>query len=1792
MKNTTTHLLLIEDNPGDARLMSEYLLDDEITHYEIQQFGRLADGLKHLAEQTPDIILVDLDLPDSQGMGTFKNLHTAAPQVPIVILTGLKDMQKAALAVQAGAQDYLTKDEVTSSLLRRSLRYAIERKQALETLRQNEERFRLMFENAPVGYQSLDAKGCFLEVNDSWLNMLGYTRDEVIGRWFGDFLHPDQVELFQERFPINTQSKNTIRDVEFTLRCKDGSFLESSFTTRIGRDVAGGFIRTHSAFQDITAHKESEKAILLMAETQRQISGLKSIKEVYELVGSRIQALIGDGYVGISHLDEPSQAMQVVGLYGFGSLYDSLVKKFKFDPNQTTFPIKDIPAEDLDQFRSSRLEKFEDGIYRLALKKIPKRICGIVEKELKLSGVYTMGFVWEGIHHGGLSILAKSDLAPFKELIEATVNQATLAIQRILFEEDLRASEAQYRTLVNEVNDGFYISNLFGQLTFANRALAGILGFEQPQDLMGRNFLEFVLPAKSSDLEQQYQAAMSTGGPSQVISTEVVRQDGTRRFIEIKPQVIIEAGKVVGYRGTVSDITERRQDDEALQESELRYRERANELQTIMDTLPVALWIAHDPKCQVITGNRAAYELHRIPVGYNASLTSPESPQLPHVKIYHNGVELSPNDLPIQISAANGTEIRDFEEKIVFNDGTIVYELGNISPLFDETGQPRGAVGAFINITALKQSEHELQESHSLLEATLESTADGILVVDLHGRISLTNSKFAELWGIPQAVLDTHDDSAALNYVLEKLKEPQVFIGKVKELYAAPAAVSFDELEFKDGRIFERVSRPQYQGEAIVGRVWSFRDVTERKRAEEALGASEERFKQVAENAGEWIWEVDLQGLYTYSSPLVEKKLGYSLEEIVGKKHFYDFFAPDVRTSLKEAAFAALGRKESFKGFVNPNIHKDGHIVILETNGTPVFDSSGNLMGYRGADIDITERIQTEKHILESEFKYRSLFDNVLDGVYRTTLDGQILAANQAMVNMLGYTSEADLMKESSRQIYANKQGRKLFLDEMDKYGVVQNLEIQMRNKQGRTLVVLENSRSVRSENGEVLYFEGTLTDITQRKQGEIERQVLLEVMQGLAVTDDLKEYLKLVHQVISKMMYAENFFIMLKNKDTGLFEAVYFMDKYDLPPSPAVLDKSLSAYVFRSGQPLLSNQDSFDKLILQGKVELVGSNSPSWLGVPLIAFNETIGVMVVQDYETEDRYSEHDLGILNSIAGQVALAVKRKAAESELAVLYKAEQRRSHRLFELQSLSAELTGLHTERELLDTLVRRAASISNSPVATVMFLDEATNEIILVAQTGLPANTPTDLKIPLEFLPEAAQAFQSGDSIIVSDIDRDMPALRKVLVHPGIQAFFAFPLTLDGRVAGVITLSSLKPRHPSEAEINAYQLLARLASAALDNVHLFEGINRSLTRMGSLRRVDMAISASFDLILTLNILLEQVTTHLEVDAADILVFDQADSSLKYTCGRGFRSQALKFTNLRVGEGYAGRAALERRTIHVPDLQKDPSGLEKSTSLASEGFVSYWGVPLMAKGHIQGVLEVFNRQPIPVDQEWLDFLETLAGQAAIAIDNVLLFNHLERSNADLSMAYDSTLAGWATALELRDNETEGHTRRVAAITMQLAARMGVRDQEIMYLRWGSLLHDIGKMGVPDSILLKPGSLSEDEWAVMRKHPVLAYEMLAPIGYLRNALDIPYCHHEKWDGSGYPRGLKGEQIPLSARIFAIVDVWDALTSDRPYREAWTAEKALKYIQEQEGSHFDPQVVKTFLAMIGPDYLLPGG
>jgi putative two-component system response regulator len=187
--------------------------------------------------------------------------------------------------------------------------------------------------------------------------------------------------------------------------------------------------------------------------------------------------------------------------------------------------------------------------------------------------------------------------------------------------------------------------------------------------------------------------------------------------------------------------------------------------------------------------------------------------------------------------------------------------------------------------------------------------------------------------------------------------------------------------------------------------------------------------------------------------------------------------------------------------------------------------------------------------------------------------------------------------------------------------------------------------------------------------------------------------------------------------------------------------------------------------------------------------------------------------------------------------------------------------------------------------------------------------------------------------------------------------------------------------------------------------------------------------------------------------------------------------------------------------------------------------------------------------------------------------------LQEANVQLLNAYEATIESLSHALDLRDQETEGHSRRVTDLTVKLAEARNMSQEEIMHLTRGALLHDLGKIGIPDSILRKPAPLSDEEWVTMRKHPQLAYDMLHPIEYLRPALEIPLNHHEKWDGTGYPRGLQGEAIPLAARLFAVIDVWDALTSNRPYRPAWTEAEALTYIREQSGKHFDPQAVDLF-------------
>ncbi len=412
----------------------------------------------------------------------------------------------------------------------------------------------------------------------------------------------------------------------------------------------------------------------------------------------------------------------------------------------------------------------------------------------------------------------------------------------------------------------------------------------------------------------------------------------------------------------------------------------------------------------------------------------------------------------------------------------------------------------------------------------------------------------------------------------------------------------------------------------------------------------------------------------------------------------------------------------------------------------------------------------------------------------------------------------------------------------------------------------------------------------------------------------------------------------------------------------------------------------------------------------------------------------------------------------------------------------------------------------------------------------------------------------------------------------------AVALQSGGKDTGVWLFGRRDPDdYYSTSDILLLRTLGSQVAPMLENIRLYAETQRRLERLQALRDIDITISSSLDLNFTLEILLDQVSRRSNVDAVDVLLLNAKTTTLEFVAGRGFRSDALHHTHLRLGEGYAGQAALERRMIFIQNLDLDAGGFTRSPKLSAEEFKSYSATPLIVKGQVKGVLEVFCRTPLTPDPDWFDFLQSLTVQAAIAIDNASLFDELQHSNAELNLAYDTTIEGWSKALDLRDEGTEGHTERVTEMTERLARALGVDESELVQIHRGALLHDMGKMGIPDSILLKRSALTEPEWEIMRRHPVYAYEMLSHIIYLKHSLDIPYCHHEKWDGTGYPRGLKGEEIPLAARIFAIVDVWDATTSNRPYRAAWPKQQAMDYILDQSGKYFDPHIVSVFLSLI---------
>ena len=555
-----------------------------------------------------------------------------------------------------------------------------------------------------------------------------------------------------------------------------------------------------------------------------------------------------------------------------------------------------------------------------------------------------------------------------------------------------------------------------------------------------------------------------------------------------------------------------------------------------------------------------------------------------------------------------------------------------------------------------------------------------------------------------------------------------------------------------------------------------------------------------------------------------------------------------------------------------------------------------------------------------------------------------------------------------------------------------------------------------------------------------------------------------------------------------------------------------------------------------------------------------------------------HDFIVKGNFARLIP-AIQRELKEVEIR---RERHERERELEAIASVSSKLRVANTLEEMLPHLLDQALKLVEAEAGSIWLYDSTREMIELKTQRGWNDEYIGSSYKLGEGIP--GLVVKLGEAIVAREFrsDPQVTGENRNQIPKNIGGA-CVPLHAEDNIVGVIFINVTLPRQLTKGEIRIINALAEIGGNSIHRMYLHEQAVKQLERLAALRSIDLAISSVFDLHITLTILINEVIKQLNVDAASVLLIQAGSGRLEYVAGQGFYTHRIETTNQRIGEGNASRAVITRQIVEVPELASQTGKFMRAQLLGDEGFVSYYAVPLITKGEVKGVLEIFNRSRVNPDREWLDFLETLGGQTAIAIENSILFQDLQRSNFELALAYEATIEGWSRALDLRDRETEGHTQRVADLTLKLARKMGLSEERLILIRRGALLHDIGKMGIPDQILLKPEELTEQELEIMRQHPQLAYDMLEPIAYLRDALNIPFCHHEKWDGTGYPRGLSGTQIPLEARLFAIVDVWDALTSDRPYRKAWPRKKALKYIREQSGKYFDPQMVEIFLQEI---------
>ncbi len=1352
-----------------------------------------------------------------------------------------------------------------------------------------------------------------------------------------------------------------------------------------------------------------------------------------------------------------------------------------------------------------------------------------------------------------------------------------------------------------------------------NQATLKLFHAKSKEELLGN--LSRIVPPEAYSAEIEQFAALAEG--KTYFEIEIVNQTLTGDKIDVALRwYVAPEFQSTWARTLVSliDLTERKRAEDGRLQAEKKYHDIVEyAVEGVFQSSPDGRYLSVNPAMAQMYGYASPEEMI-VSVGNNIATQVYADPR--------RRAEF------IRILSEEGA-VKEFQAPNRRKDGSVIWTSTTAHSVRDASGAVLYYEGSSIDITERKRAEDQLR----IMSLSVEQSPASIVITDIAGNIEYVNPKFTQITGY------SLEEAVGKNpRILQSGETPREMYQQLWDIILTGGVWRGEfHNRKKNGELYweSAVISPVMDKEGFISHLLAVKeDITERKRAEEARLQAEKKYRDIVENAVEGIYQSTPDGRFLSVNAAMARLYGYaSPEEMIAS----------VGNNIATQVYADPNRRAEFtriietdgtiSGFEAQAHRKDGVPIWVSVNGRVVRDAGGAPLYYECTLIDITERKRAEEQARRREEQIAALNAAAIEiqqhhdpeKIYQTASDELrklgtfahvFRVTDEQFLQHIHTSMSQETLAEFVQQFGDQQIGASLppevlssLQNEVDAGAALVDSDSTRRaisalppdirpmgnwmfdkSRQSALLIapirradalvaviVVEGGSLSASDIPVVTLFaqqvsialeNAYLLAETERRANEM--AALYANTRDLSIQWDLDQLLETISERAAHLLRASGSGIYLYDAARQDLSAAMATGNVAIIGTRLRLGEGLAGRVAQSRQPMMvDNYRTWDERSPQYDHMKFGAV----LETPMLYGGELIGVLAVHELgQARRRFTESDARLLSLFASQAASAVHSARQFSTI----------TQRLAELEAVNRVSTALRaaeTVGEMLPIILDETLAVLGTNAGAIRLAENSSRSLYTQAARGFFSQLSN---IPVrEGEGIAGHVLATGQVYVSREFASDPRTLEATRAqYPSGWSGACIPLRTAQQAIGVLYVSVPLPRELTPGEIHLLTTLAEIAGNAIHRSRLFDQTKTRLERIAALRAIDEAIGSSLDLRITLNILLNQVVAHLRVDATAVFLLDPHAQSLRFAAGRGFRSRIIEHATVHLGAEYAGRAALERRTIFVADLTKQDNALTQLLQKADEPFVSYCGVPLIVKGQVRGVLEVFHRSELTPEPEWLEFLETLAAQTAIAIDNIELFEKAQRSIFELGAAYEATIEGWSYALYLRDQETEGHTQRVTELTLRVAAAIGMSTDQLVHFRRGALLHDIGKMGIPDSILLKPGPLTEAEWDIMRRHPVYAYELLSPIDYLHPAMDIPYCHHERWDGSGYPRGLKGEQIPLAARIFAIGDVWDALCSDRPYRAAWSVEKTREYIQANAGILFDPDIVSIFLKLANAD------